>query len=163
MKPLHLAVAAVLTAAAVATQATSVSVYGKLDTALHIQKDRGQSAQLTMMNEGSRFGFNIKEELTSDVTIKGYLENGFASDTGALSATGGGNVGATLFDRRSILAVSSKTYGELGFGRMGSVRSTISPYSLAMGWLDPMETAYGDIASISNMFGNDPRGNNTMT
>ena len=97
------------------------------------------------------------------MTIKGYLENGFASDTGALSATGGGNVGATLFDRRSILAVSSKTYGELGFGRMGSVRSTISPYSLAMGWLDPMETAYGDIASISNMFGNDPRGNNTMT
>ena len=163
MKPRHLAVTAVLTAAAVATQAASVSVYGKLDTALHIQKDRGQSAQLTMMNEGSRFGFNIKEELTSDVTIKGYLENGFASDTGALSATGGGNVGATLFDRRSILAVSSKTYGELGFGRMGSVRSTISPYSLAMGWLDPMETAYGDIASISNMFGNDPRGNNTMT
>ena len=65
MKPRHLAVAAILTAAAVATQAASVSVYGKLDTALHIQKDRGQSAQLTMMNEGSRFGFNIKEELTS--------------------------------------------------------------------------------------------------
>ncbi len=46
MKPRHLAVAAILTAAAVATQAASVSVYGKLDTALHIQKDRGQSAQL---------------------------------------------------------------------------------------------------------------------
>ncbi len=163
MNTRKLAAAAVLMAAAFSVQAASVTVYGKVDTALHIQKNRGQNAQLTMMNEGSRFGFNIREDLTEDVSIKGYLENGFDSDTGALTGTGGGNTGATLFDRRSILAVSSKTYGELGFGRMGSVRSTISPYSLAMGWLDPMETAYGDIASISNMFGNDPRGNNTAT
>ncbi len=163
MKTRQLALAAALVAAAFSVEAASVTIYGKLDTALHIQKNRGQNAQLTMMNEGSRFGFNIREDLTDDVAIKGYLENGFDSDTGALTGTGGGNTGTTLFDRRSILAVSSKTYGELGFGRMGSVRSTISPYSLAMGWLDPMETAYGDIASISNMFGNDPRGNNTLT
>ena len=149
------AAAVLLSTAALSSFAASVDVYGKVDTALHIQKNRGESAQLTMQDEASRFGFRIAEKLTDDVTIKGYLENGFASDTGAFSNVGGGNVGSTLFDRRSILAVASKTYGELGFGRLGSVRSTISPYSLAMGFLDPFETGYGDIASISNVFGKD--------
>ena len=53
--------------------------------------------------------------------------------------------------------------GELGFGRMGSVRSTMSPYSLGLAWLDPFETGYGTDSSISTLFGNDPRGNNTIT
>ena len=157
-----IAAAVLLSTVTLSTFAASVDVYGKIDTALHIQKNRGESAQLTMQDEASRFGFRIAEKLTDDVTIKGYLENGFTSDTGAFSNIGGGNVGSTLFDRRSILAVASKNYGELGFGRLGSVRSTISPYSLAMGFLDPFETGYGDIASISNVFGNDPRGNNSV-
>ena len=45
-----------------------------------------------MQDEASRFGFRIAEKLTENVTIKGYLENGFTSDTGAFSNIGGGNV-----------------------------------------------------------------------
>ncbi len=143
--------------------ADGVQMYGKLDMSMHWQKNRHSNGALSMLNEGSRWGMNITETLSPDVSIRGYLETGFNADNGALSNTGGGNVGTTLFDRRSVLAVRSNQYGEVGFGRMGSVRSTISPYGQVLGNIDPMETAYGDIASISQIFGNDPRGNNTIS
>lgn len=164
MKKLFLcALAGTLYLTAIVSQAADVNLYGKVDTALHIQKNRGENAVLSITDEASRIGLRIREKLSSEWSVKGYLENGFSSDSGQFSNIGGGNKETTLFDRRSILALSSSRYGELGFGRMGSIRSTISPYSLVMGYLDPMETGYGDIASISNMFGNDPRGNNTAT
>lgn len=142
--------------------AADVSIYGKVNTALYWQDWSGANPSFSMINEGSRFGFNIREELTNDLSVKGYLENGFNSDDGGLTNTSGGNTGSTLFDRRAILALHSKTWGEIGFGRMGSVRSTMAPYALTLAWLDPMETNYGE-AGMSYMFGNDPRANNTVT
>ena len=145
-----------------AAGAADVAVYGKLNTAIYFEDYAGQSPKVSLANEASRFGLNVREELTPDVSIKAYLESGFNLDDGGFTNTGGGNAGTTLFDRRSILAVHSKTWGEVGFGRMGSVRSTMSPYALSLAWLDPMETNYGD-AGMSAMFGNDPRGNNSVT
>lgn len=142
--------------------AADVTVYGKVNTSIYYEDYSGQSPKVSLANEGSRFGINVREQLTDDVSIKAYLENGFNIDDGGLSNTGGGNAGNTLFDRRSILAVHSKIWGEVGFGRMGSVRSTMSPYALSLAWIDPMETNYGD-AGMSAMFGNDPRGNNSVT
>ena len=142
--------------------AADVTVYGKVNTSIYYEDYSGQAPKVSLANEGSRFGINVREDLTTDVSIKAYLENGFNIDDGGLTNTGGGNSGATLFDRRSILAVHSKTWGEVGFGRMGSVRSTMAPYALSLAWLDPMETNYGD-AGMSAMFGNDPRGNNSVT
>lgn len=142
--------------------AADVVLYGKVNTALYFQDWSGAQSSFSMINEGSRFGLNIREKLTDDLSVKGYLENGFNSDDGALTNTGGGNTGSTLFDRRSILALHSARWGEIGFGRMGSVRSTMAPYALTLAWLDPMETNYGE-AGMSHMFGNDPRANNTVT
>ena len=144
------------------TSAADLVLYGKVNTALYYQDWSGAKSSFSMLNEGSRFGMIITEKLTDDISVKGYLENGFNSDDGALTNTSGGNTGSTLFDRRSILAVHSKTWGEIGFGRMGSVRSTMAPYALTLAWLDPMETNYGE-AGMSYMFGNDPRANNTVT
>lgn len=157
-----LAAAALTACASLSAAAADVVIYGKVNTALYYQDWEGASPSFSMLNESSRFGFNISEKLSDDLTVKGYLENGFNSDTGSLTNTSGGNKGSTLFDRRSILAVNSKTWGEIGFGRMGSVRSTMSPYALTLAWLDPMETNYAE-AGMSYMFGNDPRANNSIT
>ena len=94
-----------------------------------------------------------------------YLETGFNSDDGSLSNTSGGadNGSSMLFDRRAILSVSSKTWGEFAFGRMGTVRSTMAPFGFGLGALDPFETAYAIDCSISGVFGNDARGNNSFT
>lgn len=162
MKKIFALAAVAAAAAPIVANAADVVLYGKVNTAFYYEDYSGASPAVSMLNEGSRFGFLINEDLTNDVSVKAYLENGFNSDDGALTNTSGGNTGATLFDRRSILALSSKTWGEVGFGRMGSVRSTMAPYALTLAWLDPMETNYGD-AGMSYMFGNDPRANNTIT
>ena len=139
--------------------AAQTEVYGKLETSIRYLHVNGSDSgnKLEMLNEGSRWGLKIKEDLSSELSVRGYLESGFNSDDGALSTTN------TLFDRRSILALNSKTFGEIGFGRMGSVRSTMSPYSLGLAWMDPFETGYGTDSSISTIFGNDPRSSNMVT
>ena len=145
-----------------AAHAADVTVYGKVETALHFQykdfKDADSDTQFSLDNGGSRFGFNINEQINEDWAIKGYLENGFNIDDGGFTTSG------TLFDRRCILAVKSKTYGEFGFGRMGSVVSTYGPYARGLALLDPFETGYTSEYSISGAFLNDPgRSNNAFT
>lgn len=160
---LFLAIAGALASAA---QAADVQLYGRVETALFFQKVESEdNAKLQMENGASRIGLTINEALTDDLSMRGYLETGFGSDDGTLSNTSGGapTGSAMLFDRRAILAVKSKTWGELGFGRMGTVRSTMAPYGWGLGSLDPFETAYSVDCSISGMFGNDARGNNSIT
>ena len=153
------AAAALLPAIALSAE---VTLYGKVNTAFYFEDWSDSSANVSMINEGSRFGLNIREKLNDEWSVKSYLENGFNSDTGAFTNTGGGNTSSTLFDRRSILALASEKYGEFAFGRMGSVRTTMAPYAMTLAWLDPMETNYAE-AGMSHMFGNDPRSNNTIT
>lgn len=145
-----------------AVLAANVVLYGKVNTALYFEDYRGASPTVSIANEGSRFGLLITEDLSDGWGVKGYLENGFNSDDGAFTNTSGGNSGTTLFDRRAILAVQNDRFGEIGFGRMGTVRSTMAPYAMTLAWLDPFETNYGD-AGMSYMFGNDPRSNNAIT
>ena len=77
--------------------AADVTVYGKVNTSIYYEDYSGQSPKVSLANEGSRFGINVREQLTDDVSIKAYLENGFNVDDGGLSNTGGGNAGTTLF------------------------------------------------------------------
>ena len=115
---LTVAVAACL--AGSVAMAADVEIYGKVDLGLeysHVSSDvAGDSDSFKMTNGGSRFGFNIREQINNDWAIRGYLENGFNADDGKFTTSD------TLFDRRMILAVQSKTYGEMGFGRMGTVK-----------------------------------------
>lgn len=159
---LFLALLAALNALSVA-QAADVQLYGRLSTSLRMTNVEGGDTSVDMNNEGSRWGLNITETVSPDLSAKAYLEGGFNSDDGGFSNSGRSNLDTTLFDRHAVLALHSKTYGELGFGRSGSVRSAVAPYSLILLPLDPVNGAYYDIVSISVMFGADPRANNTVT
>lgn len=164
---------ALATAAAVCSLSASGSafaaeaqLYGRVDTAFIFQDVKSADhATFKLENAASRIGLNVKEELTNDLSVHAYLETGFNSDDGSLSNTSGGakSGSAMLFDRRSILSIKSKTWGEIGFGRMGTVRSTMAPFGNGLVTLDPFETAYSMDCSISGMFGNDARGNNSIS
>lgn len=161
-----MAVSAALVAASGAAAAADVQIYGRVNTALFFQKVQSEDhAKLRMDNGASRFGLNISETLTDDLSVRGYLENGFNSDDGGLTNTSGGasSGSSMLFDRRSIIALRSNKAGEFGFGRMGTVRSTMAPYGIGLAALDPFETAYAVDCSISGVFGNDARGNNSIS
>lgn len=161
---LRLLTAAALSAATLSAAAADVQLYGRIETALFFQKVESEdNSKLQLENGASRLGLIIREDISSDLSARGYLETGFNSDDGGLTNTSGGNTGTMLFDRRSIVALHSKTFGEFGFGRMGTVRSTMAPYGWGLGSLDPFETAYAVDCSISGVFGNDARGNNSFT
>lgn len=149
--------------AATASQAADVKIYGQANVSLYYQDAKSGDASLSMQNEASRFGITAKEALTDETDVLVYLETGYGLDDGTFTNNGKNNVGTTLFDRRSILAVRNARWGELAFGRMGTVRSSMAPYGYGLGMLDPFGTNYGPDGSISGMFGNDTRGNNTIT
>lgn len=136
--------------------AADVQIYGRADAGLVYTHIKGGEDTLQMKNGRStpRFGLNIRENLTNGWKIKGYLENGFQLDTGNFGTTG------KIFDRRSILAVSSP-YGELGAGRAGTVQSSMAPYSMGLLRWDPFGTSYGN-ASIASTFANSGRLSNGL-
>lgn len=146
-----------------AASAADVKLYGRVSTSIRVTKAESQNAAVDMNNEGSRWGLQIHESITPDLSAKAWLESGFNADDGSLSNSSSGNLNDMLFDRHAVVSLESKTYGEIGFGRMGSVRSAVMPYSQVLLPLDPVNGAYYDIISISVMFGADPRANNTVT
>lgn len=164
MTPNKLALALLSTLAAVgAAQAIDVKIYGQANGSLYYIDTKAGGSSLSMQNESSRVGLTITEALNPGTSINVYLETGFNLDNGALTNNGGNNVGNTLFDRRAILSVKDVDWGEIAFGRMGTVRSSMAPYGYGLGAIDPFGTNYGPDGSISGMFGNDDRGNNTIT
>lgn len=157
MKKLTLAAAVVASMAAFSAQATDIQMYGRVDGGLKLTHHDGETS-LTQNAGGrahNRFGFNIKEDLGNGMAVKVYLENGFELDTGNLDDEG------VLFNRRSILALAG-SWGEVGVGRMGTVQSTMAPYSMGLIKFDPFGTSYGQ-ASVGTTFANTSRVNNGIT
>lgn len=141
-----------------AAQAADVQIYGRVDVGLKYMHQEGGDSDFTMNPGGrahNRIGMNVKEDLGNGTEVKAYLENGFYLDSGAMDES------TQLFNRRSILAVKGK-YGELGAGRMGTVQSTMAPYSMGLIKYDPFATSYGQ-ASIGSTFANTSRINNGLT
>ena len=68
-----------------AASAADVVVYGKVNTSIYYEDYSGQRPKVSLANEGSRWGFNVSEKLTDDLTVKAYLESGFNVDDGALT------------------------------------------------------------------------------
>lgn len=140
--------------------AADVEIYGKADVGIEVNHFSGGAkakTQFQMTNGGSRWGINIREKISDDLSVRGYLENGFDLDTGKDTISG------KAFGRRSILALQSKQYGELGFGRMGTVTSTNSPYARGLAYFDPFETGYTGDFTISGIFATDSRVDNAIT
>ncbi len=161
MKKVTLIAAATLAAIAGASQAADVQIYGRVDEGLrytrtHDQGDDKGTIEMRHNRATSRWGFNITEDISPETKVKIYLESGFYSDTGTFD-----NTKNQIFQRRSILAVQSKTWGELGGGRFGTVQSTMGPYSMGLLNWDPYATSYGQ-ASIGSTFANTGRVNNGL-
>lgn len=157
------ALAAIASTLADVSAAADVKIYGQANVALYYNSPKKGDDTLIMQNESSRFGFRATENLTPETSVNVHLETGFNIDTGALTQNGGNNTGTTLFDRRAFVSVKNTHYGEFAFGRMGTVRSTMAPFGYTLGMLDPFGTMYGPDGTISSIFGNDTRANNTIT
>jgi predicted porin len=123
MKRSALALAVLATLAGAASAQSSVTLYGRLDTAL-TWTDPGSEGQVGgtgsegdavfRMNGhdpigGSRWGLRGTEDLGNGLTAKFVLESGFQSDTGAISTR--------LFDRQAYVGLASSGMGELRLGR----------------------------------------------
>ena len=99
---------------------STVSVYGVVDTGFGVMKGKGQQTSVQAVSGGnaaSRWGLTGKEELGSGNYVKFILEQGIKVNNGAPQTAG------VLFDRDSLLLVGGK-WGELGFGRSGSLMGT---------------------------------------
>ena len=146
--------AAVLGALAGSAFAADVTLYGVVDTGLMYQRTdsdkSGESAvnKLTMesgLNAGSRFGLKGTEDLGNGYSVGFVLENGFDSDTGAISKYG--EQRNRLFGREATLNFNTP-FGTLGMGRMGNLNSANGSYGIT-GAFSPFGTSYKG-ASQSN-------------
>lgn len=117
MKKSVLALAVLAAFASAASAQSSVTLYGRLDTAV-TWTDPGSDAgeDLWRLNGhdpigGSRFGFRGVEDLGGGLKANFVIESGFNSDTGAP-----GNA-TRLFDRQAFVGLSSTSLGEVRLGR----------------------------------------------
>ena len=119
MKKTLIAVAA-LSAMAASAMAANVTLSGVVDFGLNYQHakvtDKDATNSFTAksgQNSGSRFMFKGSEDLGNGVEVGFQLENGFESDSGALSSD-------RIFHRESRLYVKTN-FGTLHFGRFGGL------------------------------------------
>lgn len=149
-------IAACLSTAATAHAATA-TIYGRVDAGLRYTNVHHGSDSLTLATSRAhnRVGLNIAEDLGNGMKVKGYLENGFTIDDGQMDTEG------QLFNRRSILSVVGN-FGEFAMGRMGTVQSTVAPFTMGLIKYDPFATSYGQ-SSIGTTFANTSRVNNALT
>lgn len=106
----------------------------------------------------STWGIKLTEQLNDDVSVGIHLENGYLPDSGEFYMD---NV---LFERESSIAINSKTYGQIKFGRMpamltgsgttGIFNSRVNPFGAGWGNMTGGWKFVGTLASArhDNMF-----------
>ena len=154
------AVAAAFTASAFAAD---VTVYGGVDTGLKYSHQKVGSNDATNsftmasgMSAASRWGIKGSEELGNGYTVSFDLQNGFNSDDGTLGQNG------RLFGREARLTVAGP-FGELSFGRMGSLTSSAGTYDIFMGNADVYDGGWTSAIGASNFFYDHARCDNMVT
>ena len=141
--------AAVMAASGVAFAASNVTLYGVIDTGLLVSKGKHKDTLVQMstgFDSGSRWGIKGVEDLGNGYAVGFQLEQGFDSDTGADNAT---SSAGKSFGRESRLYVTG-AFGELGFGRFGSLASGAGSYNILTGWV--FGTSY-DVSGSWTSFG----------
>ena len=141
--------AAVMAASGVAFAASNVTLYGVIDTGLLVSKVKHKDTLVQMstgFDSGSRWGIKGVEDLGNGYAVGFQLEQGFDSDTGADNAT---SSAGKSFGRESRLYVTV-AFGELGFGRFGSLASGAGSYNILTGWV--FGTSY-DVSGSWTSFG----------
>lgn len=145
MKKSVLALAVLGTFVGAAAAQSSVTLYGRLDTAVSYS-DLEIGDEIFGMNGtgwnpigGSRWGLRGTEDLGGGLKVNFMLESGFGGDTGA------GNP-AKLFDRQARVGLSSATLGEIRLGRQDTLTRTTN-----LGFSDI--TAEGEITIVDTIAG----------
>lgn len=159
-----LAAAALLGAFAGSAVAADVTLYGVVDYGLqytHVDSDKANTDavdnfQLSSGNQsGARFGLKGSEDLGNGVKAGFHLENGFAADTGSLAQN------SRLFGREARLFVNG-AFGEVAFGRMGTLGSANGTYGL-LGNLSPFGASWVGAVEYSTYYVGGIRADNTVT
>lgn len=133
-----LLVLAVLGATALSANAASVSLYGNLDAGFgyqHLKPTQGEKTNTFKMLDGiasdNFIGLKGVEELGHEMKAGFVLENGFNLTNGSLAENN------KLFSREARLFVDGE-FGELSFGRMGSLGNGNGSYNIAYKNIDAM-------------------------
>ncbi|QDD67123.1 porin [Herbaspirillum seropedicae] len=113
-----LLLAAGLTSGGAAFAQSNVTIYGIVDTSVrYISNDNQQGQSNVRMDNGaianSRIGFKGTEDLGGGLKAMFQLENGFSSDTGAMSSPG------VLFNRQSWVGLAGN-FGKVSLGRQNT-------------------------------------------
>lgn len=88
-----------------AAAASSVSVYGVIDTGFGVSKGKGQAAKVQAISGGnaaSRWGLKGQEDLGGGSYVKFVLEQGLKINNGE------GQTSGVLFDRDSLLIIGGR-------------------------------------------------------
>lgn len=121
-----------------ATEASEVSVYGRIGTGIKIVNN-AHSRDTYEMASGhtgsSLWGIKATESLTNDLSANVVLESGISADTGEGASQ--------LFSRQSTVSLKSRTWGELALGRSGKVLSGSNAFT-RIGAFTPFSVVWGD-------------------
>ncbi|MBP0597196.1 porin [Herbaspirillum sp. LeCh32-8] len=126
-----LLLAAGLTTGGAAFAQSTVTIYGIVDTSIrYLSNDNARGNSNFRVDNGaianSRIGFKGTEDLGGGLKAQFQLENGFSSDTGALSTPN------TLFSRQSWVGLSG------GFGKVRVGRQNTPLFDLMADHFDPL-------------------------
>ena len=150
MKQLNIALAAAVAALTfgMASQASAadVQIYGRIDAGLvyeHTDPGVGDATDKFTLDSGvgtaSRFGLRGSEDLGNGYQVKFVLENGYKSDTGALSTAD------TLFDREATLQLVGP-FGTISAGRSAILGTDGGSFNI-LGGINPFGTGMGNIGN----------------
>jgi predicted porin len=115
MKQIALVAALTAAFAGSAFAQSSVTLYGRINTSLELQKFSGESEKYVMQNNASRWGLRGEEDLGGGLSAYFQLEAGFGSDTGAGTANPFSN--GSGFNRDAYVGLKSKDLGQIKMGR----------------------------------------------
>lgn len=128
--------ASVASAFAGSAFAANVTLYGRVDTGVIVNRSFGDSASrgtVVSMNSGvntaSRWGLKGTEKLSDDTDVLFQLENRFTSDDGSFKTFSSGKAGR-MFGGQAFAGVKSKTFGQVTFGRNAGSSSGSGAYDL---------------------------------
>ena len=138
MKKTLIALAVLGATSSFAMAASNVTLYGRIDTGVVASDAKHADSTVDMKSgfrTGSRWGIKGTEDLGNGYQAGFVLEQGFNSDDGSASDSN------NQFNRESKLFVKGE-FGEIGFGRLGSLAGGAQTNNMLTGWA--FGTSYGN-------------------
>lgn len=153
---------AVAAAFATGAVAAEVTIYGDVNTGFVYNYtkvgDDASTNSFTMksgISGASRWGVKGGEDLGNGYSVSFDLQSGFDSDTGMMKYD-------RLFGREVRLTVAGP-FGELSFGRMGTMTSSAGTYDIFQGTADLFDGGWTSAIATSNFFYDVTRADNMVT